>query len=107
MSEERIRDIPSIAKLLKDAEGAASLAKWLPRITPLLKLLGLDTNKLEETLASADDLRRATEELASIPDHFNQLFGSKGWIVYDSLNLDTAKAAIAAADAGDWERSGS
>ncbi len=104
MSEERIRDIPSIANLLRDAEGAALLAKWLPRVEPLLRLLGVDVNKMNEALASVDDLKRATEELTSIPDHFNQLFASRGWIVYDSLNVDVAKAAIAAGEAGDWEQ---
>ena len=59
---------------------------------------------MNEALASAADLKRSTEELTSIPDRFNQLFARRGWIVYDSLNLEVAKAAIAAAEADDWEQ---
>jgi hypothetical protein len=39
--------------------------------------------------------------MAGIPDRFNELLGERGWIMYDQMNLDVAKAAIAKAEAGD------
>lgn len=41
------------------------------------------------------------EELASVPDRFNDSFSSQGWIIYEMLNLEVAKAAVAKAEAGD------
>jgi len=47
------------------------------------------------------DLRRKAEEMAEIPDKFNTLFASRGWIIHGDMNLEVAKAAVQKAEDGD------
>jgi hypothetical protein len=101
MSSPLIRDIPSIAKTLKDAKDMAAFKRIMPFCRPFLKLLGADVAKLDNALSQVDELVRQIEEMAKIPDRFNEIFSSRGWIIYDLLNLEVAKAAIAKADVGD------
>jgi hypothetical protein len=101
MNTPLIRDIPSIAKTLKDARNMAAFKRIMPLCRPFLKLLGVDVEKMDDALDKVDDLVRQIEEMSKIPDHFNDMFASRGWISYDLLNLEVAKAAIAKAESGD------
>lgn len=96
-----IRDIPSIAKALKDARDMAAFKRIMPYCRPFLKLLGVDVEKIDDALDKVDDLARQIEEMSQIPDRFNDFFASRGWIAYDLLNLEVAKAAIAKVESGD------
>ena len=96
-----IKDIPSMAKALKNARDMAAFKRIMPYCRPFLKLLGVDEKKMDDALDKVDDLVRQIEEMSQIPDRFNDLFASRGWIIYDLLNLEVAKAAIAKADSGD------
>lgn len=71
----------------------------MPLLRPILKLLKAE--KAEEALANIDDLAQTAEEFASIPDRFNDLFASRGWIIYEMMNLEVAKAAVERAESGD------
>jgi len=66
----------------------------LPLLEPLLRLLNVDTSKVRDAFQGVKELERIVNELATIPDDFNDLFASRGWIIYDMLNLEVAKAAI-------------
>lgn len=101
MSEPRIRDIPHIKKNLEQVEGVKSLKAAMPILGPVLKLFGVDVDQMKEALAGTDELERMAEELASIPDSFNDLFSGRGWIIYDFMNVEVAKAAIKKAESGD------
>ena len=102
MTEEPlIRDIPSIKKSLEDIKNFRSLKRAMPLLQPVLKLLKVDAEKIDEALASFDELEKMTEELANIPDRFDDLFAVRGWIIYDLMNLEVAKAAIEKAESGD------
>jgi hypothetical protein len=101
MDEPLIRDIPSIKKALKDAKNLSTLKRAMPLLRPALRAFGTDVHELDEAFADVDDLVQQIEELSSIPDRFNDLFASRGWIIYDVMNLDTAKAAIKKAEVGD------
>jgi hypothetical protein len=101
MDEPRIRDIPTIQKTLKQAEGLVALKRIIPFIAPVLKILGVDADKIKTDLEIADTLTQQTQELATLPDKFNDYFGEHGWIIYESLSLEVAKKAIAVADTGD------
>jgi len=104
MSEKpRIRDIPSIQKAVKNANLIAMLARWTPRLRPFLKPLGIDLSEAERVFADAGDVLRIAEDIASVPDRFNDLFVARGWIMYDLINLEAAKQAIAAADSGAFD----
>ena len=103
MNDPKIRDIPSLKKTLEDAQNVANVQKAMPLLRPMLKLMGADTDKIDETLLRFGDLEKQTAELAEIPDTFNDFFAERGWIIYDYLNLTVAKAAIAKARQGSMD----
>lgn len=96
MEEEKIRDIPKIQEMINEAEDLAKFREIFPVIEPFLWLLGVDTNRLEETMEEADidKLRSKADELAAIPDRFNDTFGEVGWIIHGGLSLEVAKQAL-------------
>lgn len=98
-----IRDIPSIKKTLDDARAFAQVKRAMPLLRPILRLLGVNAEKISEVLANVEDLGRRAEELARIPDRFNDLFAERGWIIYDRMSLEVASAAVIRAETGDLE----
>lgn len=94
-------DIPSIRKVLDQLEQFATVKAALPVLKPLLSLAGVDSKAIGSSLQSLEDLQKQATELAHTLDRFNELFAPRGWIAYDLLNTDLAKAAVAAAEAGD------
>lgn len=104
MDEPLIRDIPSIKKTLDDMRNFSSLKKVFPLFRPFLKLLGIDVVKLDNAFSNFDDPSQKAEELAAIPDKFNDLFAPQGWIIYDLMNVEVAKEAIKLAESGDYEK---
>lgn len=98
-----IRDIPKLRSLIEQAEQFRSLRAVYPALRPLLRLMRVDTARIEGALARAEELAQETDEMATIPDRFDDLFAHKGWIMYELMSLDVAKAAIDKADAGDLE----
>lgn len=101
MDEPKISDIPSIQETLKQAQGLVAVKRILPFVAPVLKILGVDADKMKTDLEMADSLAQQVQELATLPDQFNDYFGERGWIIYESLSLEVAKKAIAVADTGD------
>ena len=67
----------------------------------MLRLLGLNVEEVSDALSQVPELERMAEELAAVPDRFNDLFAERGWIIYDMMNVEIAKAAIAKAEGGD------
>lgn len=96
-----IRDIPHIKKNLENVRNMRAFKNAMPFLGPVLKLFGADVTGINEAMSGIEELERIGEELASIPDRFNDLFAARGWIIYDLMNVDVAKAAIAKAEAGD------
>ncbi len=78
----------------------ATVKRAMPFFRPVLKLFGVEVEKIDDAFANIDDLVQQASELASIPDRFNDLFASRGWIIYDFLNLRVAKSAVEKAEAG-------
>jgi hypothetical protein len=99
----RIRDIPTIQKVLKDTKLVLALSKWIDRLGPLLKLLGLDFSEAQKLIEEqgGDDVAKLAEELSALPDRFNELFAERGWIAHGLLDLEAARRAISLADSGD------
>jgi len=100
MSESQISDIPRFKKLIDELKGMTSLAKIMPLVEPIIRPLGADTGKIQTALVNIKELEQTIQELSTIPDKFNDLFSSHGWIIYDNMNLEIAKTAIAKAEAG-------
>src|SRR5207302_5399717 len=103
MSDVRVQDIPSIRNLLKDARNFDAFRRSMPLLRPVFRLLGMDVAKMDELVAAGEVLSRATKEMASLPDRFNDIFTPRGWIAYDSLNLEVVRAAVERAEGGDIE----
>lgn len=96
-----IRDNASIQKLLKDIENFTQSKRAMPILSPFLRLLGLDVKGINVSLAEVAELARAVDELATLPDEFNDLFADRGWIYYERINFSVAKAAVAKGKMGD------
>lgn len=103
MTDPRISDIPTIKKALEDIRNIKTLKAAMPFMRPILKLLGGDVTKIDEAFSKVQEMERIAAELATIPDRFSDLFAPHGWILYDLMNLEVAKAAIQKAEAGDVE----
>ena len=98
-----IRDIPKIKSLLEEAKMFKLFKTVFPALKPFLRLVGVDTSSIEDALERVDELAEQIDEMAMIPDRFNDLFGPRGWIIYELMNLEVAKDAIEKAEAGDLE----
>lgn len=101
MENVRIQDIPSIKKVLEDAHNLKQCKRIFPFLKPFLKLIGIQVEQIENALVDAEALIGTIQSLATLPDQFNTIFASRGWIVYGSLNVEVAQAAVAKAEAGD------
>ncbi len=99
--EPSIRDIPTINKPIRDIQNLKNAKDALPLLKPFLKQFGIEVDKIDLELAKVEALSSSAEELASIPDRFNDLFAERGWIIYELMNLEVAKAAIKKAESGD------
>jgi hypothetical protein len=98
MDEEKIQDIRSIKKLLKDQDNFTALRKAMPFMRPFLKLLKVDTLKMDDAFEKFDSMKDQLNRLATIPDKFNDIFAPLGWIMYEMMNLDVAERAISLAE---------
>ena len=98
-----IEDIPRIRGLIKQVRLFKSLKQAFPFLKPVLKLLGIETEQMEVALAEMEVLEKKTMMISTLPDRFNNLFASRGWIAYDSFNVDVALAAVEKAEAGDLD----
>jgi len=97
MSEKespKIRDIAKFKKMREEMKAFKMMKRILPFVSPILSLLGVNTKQMKEALAEFDKLEEQFLDLSEFPDQFNDVFSSRGWIVYDFLNLDIAKEAL-------------
>jgi hypothetical protein len=101
MKKDRIRDIPSISKPLRQMKDILALRDAMPYIRPLLLSQGVDINEIESQLAEVDRLYKEAVEIVSMFDRFNDLFAQRGWISYESMDANVARTAIIKAEEGD------
>jgi hypothetical protein len=98
-----IRDIPQFRKLLEETNNIAALKRAMPFLRPFLRIFGINVRTIDEALAKVGEISRQVEELAQLPDRFNEQFAHRGWIAYEDMELTVAKSALARAEAGDIE----
>src|SRR5690348_16494203 len=102
MTNKRASKVPpSFRKMLEDINNMGQLARLLSVASPLLRAFGIDVAGMRDALDKQPLLAAKAQELTGILDRFNNQFASRGWIAYDSLSLEVARAAIATAEAGD------
>lgn len=101
--EPKIQDIASFRKLLDDVQTMEQLKKVFPLLRPFLRLLGADVEQIGQVLSQVDSLAASTREFSSIPDRFNALFTPRGWIAYEMMKQDVAKAAVLLGEAGNLD----
>lgn len=94
MKRKKIIDNPSIQKNLKDINGLRAIKTLLPLAKPFLVPLGVDYKGLKSAFAGLEDVAIKMDNLATLPDRFNELFSDIGWIMYDGMNVDAAEKAI-------------
>lgn len=91
----RIVDNPSIARLQKEVSRAQQFLK----LRPLLQLFGVHlSDSIADKVAEVD---RSLQVLATLPDRFNDLFAERGWIAYETLNMDVMRHAVELGEIGD------
>ncbi len=100
-SLSHIQDIPRIKSLVEQLRFLKLGNQAFPLVKPLLKLVGVSTEQMESALAEVDTLEKKIALLAALPDRFNRLFASRGWIAYDMFNVDVAQSTVEKAEAGD------
>jgi hypothetical protein len=98
MSEEEIKNNPSLKKLREDAAQFRSFKKAWQILRPFARLLGVNITSIDETLDEAAKLAKQVDEMTAIPDRFNSMFSDKGWILFDSMELEVARQAIKIAE---------
>lgn len=100
MNEENdISKIPKFQKLKKDIGVFNNFYKLWPILRPLARKFGVDVEEIDEQLQQVPELGRNIEEMITIPDQFNDLFGDLGWILSESnMDLSVAKEAISTAE---------
>ena len=98
MSHEEIENNPSLKKLRDEAEKFGAFQKVWPILRPLAKRLGADTASIDKTLDETRELAEQIDEMTAVPDRFNDIFSDRGWILFDSMELEAAQQAIEIAE---------
>ena len=98
MNDGEIKDIESLKKLREDAQNLMAIKKVWPLLKPFAKLLGVDTEGIDDTFKKIPELDRQIQELTVIPDKFNNFFSTIGWTFFETMKLETAKEAIRIAE---------
>jgi len=104
MSEkQQIQDIPSFIKARSDAKNLMTLKDAMLVLRGPMKLIGADSDQIDNALKDTERLMASMEEITVLPDRFNDHFAPHGWIIYEEMNLQAAKTALEKADSGDLE----
>ncbi len=98
-NKDKIKDNPTCAELLKNAQGMDALSK----VVAFFEKLGIKNKNISEAFKQVPNLVSKTQELVNMPDRFNELFSKKGWIAYESLNFEIMSKAVKLADEGKFE----
>lgn len=101
MSEKeppKIKDIAKFKKMREEMKAFKMVKGVLPFASPFLSLLGVNTKEMKKAFADFDKLEEQFLDLSEFPDKFNDVFSSRGWIIYDNFNLEIAKEAVEIAE---------
>lgn len=97
----QIKDIDSAQKLRQQAKMLVFFKRIMPILRPFLRLLSVDTKAMDEALSNAEELREQIEQMTSLLDKFTDTFVSRGWIMYEMMDMEVADKAVEKAKQGD------
>jgi hypothetical protein len=101
MSSDDLSKLPTIERLRKLIKTAEDFKSVVSQFGPVLKVLGIDVEKLQEGLSGISEKSDDVENLAQLPKRFNTHFLSRGWIAYESLKTQIVIDAVEKADGND------
>lgn len=94
----QIRDIPKFKEMRQTMQGFKIINAIFPFANPFLKLLGVETEKMKEALSKFPELQKEFEELSEMPDKFNDIFVSRGFIIFKCLNPEIVVESLRIAE---------
>ena len=97
----QIKDIDSAQKLRQQAKMLIFFKRVMPIFRPFLRLPSVDTKAMDEALSNAEELREQIEQMTSLLDKFTDTFVSRGWIMYEMMDMEVADKAVEKAKQGD------
>ena len=99
---EKLRDVYKIKKILDEIESLESFRNSFPIIKPYLKAFNVDVSTIEKAFQDSLNLIPKIKEFSEIPDRFNDLLSTKGWIMFERMNIEIVKDAIKQAELGNF-----
>lgn len=97
MSEKeppKIRDIAKFKEMREQMKGFKLIKILLLVGSPLLKIFGIKTKDINEAFKELPKIEKEFIRLSELPDKFNDTFSSRGWIIYDFMNIEIAENAL-------------
>lgn len=91
-----IKDNPSFQKFSRDLEGLELFHK----LYKMASFFGIKNQEMDQLFKKLPSLREQFEDIAHTPDKFNRFFLSRGWVAYETMNLETMKSAVQLAELG-------
>jgi hypothetical protein len=98
---DRLRDLPHMKQLSGGRQVLRGVLAVAAVARPFVRLSGRDLAAYDKKVSEWRQWERQALDLETVPDRFNALFGDRGWIMYEMINFDLAKACVAKAEAGD------
>lgn len=95
---DKIRDLPTVKEAVRNAKTLSDLRTIYPVAKPVLNALGIDTTAIEHTLENVQDADQLAEDFETVPDKFNEIFLSLGWLAYENMNFNVMKRAVKIAE---------
>ncbi|WP_415517975.1 MAG: hypothetical protein ACEB74_09790 [Desulfovibrio aminophilus] len=93
---KKIADNPKNKKMLEEMKVFEAIA--------CLQELGIPVDLPKCALKQIREKFREAEDFFSYLDKFNYYFAERGWIVYESLNMEIIKSAVKLAEQGNFEK---
>lgn len=97
-NNDKIRDLPSVKEAVRNAKTLSDLRTIYSTAKPVLNALGIDTTAIEHALENTQDADQLAEDFETIPDKFNEIFLSHGWLAYGNMNFNVMKRAVKIAE---------
>jgi len=95
--DERLSENPSFKKFEKQLQGFEALSKMFK----VLSKFCITNESVLNEIKKIPELRNSFNELSIIPEKFNTLFSTRGWIAYESMNFEVIKETVQLAEEGD------